>query len=68
VSLNNYGGRTAVEPEERWDMMNGMIDVSFVMGSLLVVFLLFSWTTKAFTPKRAVILARPENLRRKKAG
>jgi len=49
-------------------MMNGMIDVSFVMGSLLVVFLLFSWTTKAFTPKRAVILARPENLRRKKAG
>jgi len=49
-------------------MVNGMIDVSFIMGSLLVVFLLSSWTTKAFTPKRAVILARAENLRRKKAG
>lgn len=48
-------------------MMNGLIDMSFVMGSLLVVFLLSHWTTKAFAPKTAVIPARIRHPRRKKA-
>ncbi len=48
-------------------MMNGLIDVSFVMGSFLVVFLLSHWTTKAFTPKAAVIPAPVGYPRRKKA-
>ena len=48
-------------------MVNGSIDVPFVMGSLLVVFLLSHWTTQAFTPKRAVIPARAGHPRRKKA-
>ena len=47
-------------------MMNSLIDVSFVMGSLLVVFLLSHWTTKAFTPKVAIIPARVQHPHRKK--
>ena len=47
-------------------MINGLIDVSVVMGSLLVVFLLSHWTTKAFSPKGAVIPARVGYPRRKK--
>lgn len=48
-------------------MMNGLIDVSFVMGFLLVVFLLSYWATAAFTLKRAVIPAQVRYPRRKKA-
>ena len=48
-------------------MVNSLVDVSLAIGSLLTVFLLSSWTMKAFTPKAVVVPARMGHSRPKKA-
>jgi hypothetical protein len=47
-------------------MVNGLIDVSLAIGSLLTVFLLSYWTMKAITSKTVVIPTPVGHPRRKK--